>query len=159
VANAREQANAVLDGVAALMLIAGHALSVRVVLMETQRRLGADRSIVAGVPGARVVPAAADAWQRLVSRADVPVEHRLCVGQVLGARLQLGLGFAGLLGVQALPLGHGEHGAAFCAAYLVRHVARLEAVAAALDGALAGARGLEGASAGDGGADHARMPF
>ena len=158
VTDAHAKSDAILDGVAALVLVAGYALLVRVVLVEAQRGLGADRPVVAGVPRARMVPATTDARQRLVAHPDVPVEHRLCVGQVLGARLQPGLGFAGLLGVQALSLGHGEHGSAFRSADLVRHVARLEAVAAALDGALAGARGLEGDSAGDGGADHATIP-
>ena len=139
------------------MLVAGHALLVRVVLVKAQRRLSADRPVVARVPGARVVPTAADARQRRVARPDVSVEDRLRVGQVLGARLQLGLGFAGLFGVQALPLGHGEYGAAVRATDFVCHVARLEAVAAAFDGALAGARGLEGASAGDRCTDHATI--
>jgi len=79
-ADACAQANAVLDGVAALVLVAGHALLVRVVLVEAQRRLGADRPVVAGVPRARVVPAAADARQRRIARPNVPVEHGLGIG-------------------------------------------------------------------------------
>ena len=111
------------------MLIAGHALLVRVVLVEAQRRLSAVRAVVARISNISVVPATADAAQRLGARADGPVEHGLGISQVLGARLRLGPGFAGLLGVQTLPLGHGEHGAAVRAAHLVRHVALLEAVA------------------------------
>jgi len=34
---------------------------------------------------------------------DVPVEHSLDVRKVLGSRLQLSLGVAGLLGVRPMP--------------------------------------------------------
>lgn len=69
------------------MLIAGHALLVRVVLVEAQRRLSAVRAVVARISNISVVPATADAAQRLGARADGPVEHGLGISQVLVARL------------------------------------------------------------------------
>lgn len=113
---------------------------------------------MAGTPGASVVAAAANARQRLVACPALPVEHGLDIGQMLGGVLELCFYFVGLLGVQALSLGHGEHGTAVRAAHLVHHFARLEAVPAAFDSALAGARGFEGPSAADGGARHATIP-
>jgi hypothetical protein len=58
---------------------------------------------MASVPGAVVVTAATGAGERPVMQPDVPVEHSLDVRKVLGTRLQLSLGVAGLLGARPMP--------------------------------------------------------
>lgn len=86
-------------------------------------------------------PARVTNVKSILSTSEVSVEHGLGIGQDVGARRQLCLNFAVLLSVQALPLIDGEHGASFRAVDLVSDIERLEALVAALDGALAGANG------------------
>lgn len=58
---------------------------------------------MASVPGAIVVTAAPGAEEKPVTQPDVPVEHILDVQKVLGSRLQLSLGVAGLLRARLMP--------------------------------------------------------
>jgi len=58
---------------------------------------------MASVPGAVVVTAATGAGERPVMQPDVPFERSLDVRKVLGSRLQLSLGVAGLLGARPMP--------------------------------------------------------
>jgi len=58
---------------------------------------------MASVPGAIVVTAATGAGEKPVTQPDVPVEHSVDVQKVLGSRLQLSLGVAGLFGVRLMP--------------------------------------------------------
>src|SRR5690606_27037160 len=86
-ADALHQVDAVVHDVARLVVVTGGALFVDIERVEAQLRISPDRPVVAGVPLALVVTAAADARQITVPLADPLVECGLCLAQIVALGL------------------------------------------------------------------------